>query len=141
MQFALETEQDVALAAPVVGQVAGGVFHHADPQIAELAGAPVGHAGVAGVFGAFHLGPVRGAEGDVAHLHRESCGVVRTAGGGIPSGKHQILRHSGYQFLLPEHRTARGVVQRVALKAQFAQPIWRARSSSAPSSCLPTPSP
>ncbi|MNI48804.1 hypothetical protein D3C73_1033870 [compost metagenome] len=81
VKLAFQTEEDVSLGAPVVGQVARRVFHHAYAQVAELARAPIGHARVAGVFGAFDFGPVRGAEGDVAHLHCGSC--VEVGGGPV----------------------------------------------------------
>lgn len=69
MQLAFQAQQDVALLAPVISQIAWRVLHHPYPNIVELARAPVGHAGVARVFGAFNRGPVRGAKGDVCELH------------------------------------------------------------------------
>src|SRR3546814_5518190 len=61
-----QAQQDVPLAAPVVGQVAGRILDHAHADIAELARAPIGHAAVAGVFGGFNGLPVGRAKRDVA---------------------------------------------------------------------------
>src|SRR5690242_5038360 len=62
----------MTLAAPVVRQVARAVLHHAHPYAAELPGAAPGGAAFARMFGAFHLGPVGGAEGDSGHAHGSS---------------------------------------------------------------------
>ena len=51
VELAFEAQDDVALLAPVIGNVARGVFNKADADIAELASAPVGDACVAWVFG------------------------------------------------------------------------------------------
>src|SRR6185503_4539338 len=69
MQLALEHQQDMALLAPVVGEVARRVLDHAHADVVEGARAPVGLAGLAGVLGALHACPVGRAEGYVEHQH------------------------------------------------------------------------
>ena len=69
VQFALEHKQDMALLAPVVGQVARLVLDHAHADVSELPGAPVGHAGLALVLRALDLRPVGRAEGNGEHIH------------------------------------------------------------------------
>ncbi len=58
MQLAFQTQQDMPLHAPMIGQIAGRVFDHAHPQIAEAAGAPERYAGFALMLGALDLIPV-----------------------------------------------------------------------------------
>ena len=55
VQLAFDAQEDMAFDTPVVGQVAGRVFDHPDPDAAEVLRLPVGNAGLAGVFGAFNL--------------------------------------------------------------------------------------
>lgn len=69
VQFAFQTEQDVALGAPMVGNITGTVFHHAYPQVVELLRAPGCRAVFAAVFGGFDLRPIRDAKGDIFHVH------------------------------------------------------------------------
>src|SRR5690606_27069572 len=80
VQLAFQAQQDMALAAPVVGQVAGRVFDHAHADVAELAGAPIRLAGVARVFGGFDRLPIGGAEGDIAQIHAGDSLLGRAAG-------------------------------------------------------------
>ena len=40
VEFAFEHVEDVASVAPVISEVAGRVFHHPDPHIANVEGAP-----------------------------------------------------------------------------------------------------
>mgnify|MGYP000951409213 CR=1 FL=1 len=77
---AFEAEQDVALHAPVVGQVSRAVVDHPDADRTELARAPMRRAGFARVFGGGDRCPVGGAEGPVAHevaRHRAAAGGAR----------------------------------------------------------------
>ncbi len=69
VQFPFEAEQDVSFAAPVIGLIAGTVFHHPDPEIAEVAGSPLGPAGYAGMFGRLDTCPVGGAKRNVVDFH------------------------------------------------------------------------
>src|SRR5258706_327303 len=69
VQFAFEAQENMALAAPVVGHITGAVFDHAYPDVAELPGAPEGLARDAGMLGARHRGPVGRAERNVVDLH------------------------------------------------------------------------
>lgn len=54
VQFAFDAQEDMAFDTPVVGQVAGRVFDHPDPDAAEVLRLPVGNAALAAVFGAFN---------------------------------------------------------------------------------------
>ena len=69
VQFAFQAQQDMALAAPVVGQITRGLLDRAHADGAELAGAPVSAAGFAGVYAGFDGGPVSSAEGEVVDVH------------------------------------------------------------------------
>lgn len=53
IELALEAKQDVALGAPMVGQIPGCVFHHPYPNVPELPRAPIGGSGDAFVLGRF----------------------------------------------------------------------------------------
>lgn len=53
IELALEAKQDMALGAPMVGQVPGRVFHHPHPNVSELPRAPIGSSGDALVLGRF----------------------------------------------------------------------------------------
>jgi len=70
VQLAFQAQQDMAFLAPVVGQIARRVFDHTHAQRTELAGAPVGYTGFAGMFGRFDLAPIGDAKGDIADVHR-----------------------------------------------------------------------
>ena len=41
-KLAIEAQQHMAFAAPVVGQIARGVLHHTHPNVIEVLGAPSG---------------------------------------------------------------------------------------------------
>src|SRR5579871_162742 len=64
VQLAFDTQQDMSFHTPVVGEIAGRVFHHAHAERAELARAPESEAGLAFVFGRGEVGPVRRAKGE-----------------------------------------------------------------------------
>ena len=68
-EFPLQHQQDMALLAPVVGEITRRVLDHAHPDVVEGLRAPVRLAGLAGVLGARHGRPVGRAEGDVEHQH------------------------------------------------------------------------
>ncbi len=50
VQLAFEAQQDMALAAPVIGAIAGRVFDHSHPNVSELLGAPIGGPRFTAVF-------------------------------------------------------------------------------------------
>ena len=72
VQFALGTQEDVALDTPVIGQIARRVLNHANADVPEVLGAPVGQSAFAFVLGSWNLRPFGGAEWDVRHLHIDS---------------------------------------------------------------------
>jgi hypothetical protein len=72
IQTAFEAEQDVSLAAPVVGEVSGRVFDHAHAEVAVLFGAPGGVSCIAGMLGRGDLGPVGDGHGSEGHVHGKS---------------------------------------------------------------------
>lgn len=51
IELALEAKQDVALGAPMVGQVPRRIFHHPHANVSELLGAPIRGSSDAFVFG------------------------------------------------------------------------------------------
>ena len=69
MQFPLKAEQDMALGAPVIGDIAWAVLHHPYPQRPELARAPAGFALLTGMKGLWNLMPVGQAEWQIIYLH------------------------------------------------------------------------
>src|SRR5204863_3326566 len=69
MQLAVQHQEDVALLAPMVGEIARRVLDHAHANVVEVARAPVGLAGLAGVLGALHVVPVGRRKGYVEHQH------------------------------------------------------------------------
>jgi hypothetical protein len=71
VELALQAKQDMSLAAPVVGEIAGRVFHHADAYISEVPGSPERRAVLSFVLDAFDAGPLGNRERDVTHAHKE----------------------------------------------------------------------
>ena len=69
MQFALETQEDVPFAAPMIGKVAGRVLDDAYANGTELTSAPVGNATLTGMLRGLDLGPVGRPEGNVGDAH------------------------------------------------------------------------
>lgn len=75
LESALETEENVSFLAPMVGAVARRVLDHADANRAELTRAPARNAGVAVMLSRGDGGPIRGAEREIADMHRPRLGV------------------------------------------------------------------
>src|SRR5262249_53608099 len=71
VQLAFDAQQDVALHAPVIREIARRVLHHAHADPAEVPGAPVRRAALAAVLRGLDLRPVRRAEWDGGHVHGE----------------------------------------------------------------------
>src|SRR5947209_6846218 len=67
-----EAKEDVALFTPVIREIPGRVFDHANANGAELLRTPQRDAGFAGVLGGFDGAPVGDAKGEVGDLHRRS---------------------------------------------------------------------
>ena len=62
IEFAFEYVEDVPQIAPVIRQVAGGVFHLAHPQITDGESAPDGFPGFTGMYRRRNRGPIRHGE-------------------------------------------------------------------------------
>jgi hypothetical protein len=69
-ELALNTEEYVALGAPMIREIARGVLNHPNADAAKIASAPIGHATLALVFGLFNLRPVRDCQGDARNFHK-----------------------------------------------------------------------
>ena len=69
VEFTFKAQKDMALLAPVIGEVAGCVLDHPNADGPEVLCAPVGHAGLASMFGRFDVSPVRGLERKIGDLH------------------------------------------------------------------------
>jgi len=69
VQLAFEAQQHMPTPAPVIGQVAGGVFDHAYTGGAKVASAPPGTAGDAWMKLGFEGGPVGDAKRDSSEFH------------------------------------------------------------------------
>src|SRR5262245_41367598 len=76
VKLAFQHQEHVALLAPVVGEIARRVLDHAHADIVEIARAPVGLAGLAGMLRALHARPVGRAEGYVEHQHMPAFSTV-----------------------------------------------------------------
>ena len=68
-QFAVNAKENVALVAPVIGDIARRVIDHPNADIAELLGPPCRNAGIALVGCRLDRGPVCRSERNCAHLH------------------------------------------------------------------------
>jgi hypothetical protein len=77
VQRSAEAENYVAFRAPVVGDVAGGIFDHADAKLAEIPRLPPGDPGCTGMFRGFHLRPINHGHRCSRHFHRGSISVSR----------------------------------------------------------------
>lgn len=69
VQLPFEAEQHMALAAPVIRQIPGGVLHHSHPQIPELPGVPACDAALSLVFGRRDIGPAGCTKRQVIDFH------------------------------------------------------------------------
>lgn len=69
VQLSTNTQQQVALLAPVIRTIASGVLDHPNPDVREAARTPDCNTGFAGVFDAFDRLPVDRFEGNVRQLH------------------------------------------------------------------------
>jgi len=76
VQFALGTQEDVALDTPMISQIARRVLNHSNADVPEVLGAPVSQPAFSFVLGSWNLRPFGGAEGDVRHLHIDSSPSV-----------------------------------------------------------------
>ncbi|MOA42110.1 hypothetical protein D3C78_1641360 [compost metagenome] len=72
MQFAFDAQQHMALAAPVIRQIAGGILHHPHPHIAKALGVPAGDAGFPPMLCRRYLGPAGRAKRQVLDFHHNS---------------------------------------------------------------------
>ena len=65
VQFALGTQEDVALDTPVIGKITGGVFYKTYPQVSHLNRLPGGEPSLSCVCGEWNVFPVYGSERDL----------------------------------------------------------------------------
>lgn len=68
-EFSGHAKHDVSFGAPVVGQVAGRVFHHANPDVAQVLRSPDGMTMFAGMFGFRYVGPSGGEKWQRGQFH------------------------------------------------------------------------
>lgn len=71
VQFAFEAQEDVAFAAPMVRQVAGGVFDHAHADVAKLLRPLCSNTSHALMFNRFDQRLISRAKWDVFYVHRK----------------------------------------------------------------------
>src|SRR5271169_6576883 len=69
VEFYFDDIQDVSEIAPMIRQIAGGIFDQADAQIADREGAPGGLPRLAGMHGRGNAGPVRHRERQRRDFH------------------------------------------------------------------------
>ena len=72
VKLTFKTHQNVSLAAPVVRQIARGIFDHANPDVPEVDGSPICRARLARVFRRFDARPIRDHERNASYLHKNS---------------------------------------------------------------------
>lgn len=68
-QAPLKTQQNMPFFAPVVSRIAGGIFHHPHPNIAEVLGAPQRLTCNTGMLGGFDVVPIRNAKWSIRNFH------------------------------------------------------------------------
>ena len=73
-QFAFETEQNVALGAPVICDVASRILDHPDPDLAKLARSPMRDTTFSFMLGHCNLRPISCAERQFIDFH--DCGFL-----------------------------------------------------------------
>src|SRR5579871_2214742 len=80
LQFALELAfQDIkhmAAIAPMIGEISGRIFDVPDPDVADIEGAPIGDALLAGMGGGLDLRPVGDGEGESGDFHGWLSGIA-----------------------------------------------------------------
>src|SRR5579862_974971 len=102
-EFAFQTKDDVALAAPVIGNIARRVVHKPHPNVAELPRPPRRNTSRSAVRGGRNSFPVGGAERNIVDTHRPiarslPCGGFFSAGAAHRKAALRQLADS------PEHR-------------------------------------
>src|SRR5690242_14636518 len=102
-ELALETEDDMALLAPMIRDVARRVLHHAHPHVAQLPRAPARDAGGARMLGDRHRAPVGRLERDVAYLHRASDDAFRFVPRSRRTSADSVLV-AGARLQTPDHQ-------------------------------------
>ena len=70
--YALGTQEDVALDTPMISEIARRVLNHTNADVPKMLCTPVGQPAFAFVLDSLDLRPFSGAEGDVRHLHIDS---------------------------------------------------------------------
>ena len=75
-KLAFKTENDVTFIAPMICQIAWGLFDQPNANVAEVLSAPVRRASFAFVFGRFNLRPVRGFKWNVCDFHDQNLKPV-----------------------------------------------------------------
>jgi len=76
-QLAFETQKNVSFLAPMVGEIAGRILHHADADVAEGLRAPQREAGISGMRRRRDLIPGGGRERGRKDLHRALLLILR----------------------------------------------------------------
>ncbi len=69
LQFAFNTEHDVAFDASVISEIARCVLDHTYAHAIESSGAPIRYNDLALVLDGFNLCPASGTEWDIGYLH------------------------------------------------------------------------
>jgi len=69
LELSLEAQEEVTLGAPVVGEIARGIFEHSNPHVAEVARAPVRLPLLPGMRDALDGVPVDDAKWQTGDLH------------------------------------------------------------------------
>ena len=77
VQFAFQTQEDMPLLAPMVGEIIGAVGHHSNADIPKILGPPGGVSGFPRMSGFRNISPGRNAKRNVRKLHSALCSALR----------------------------------------------------------------
>lgn len=69
MKLTFQAQKDVALLAPVIGEITWRVIHDSDTNISELPGSPMGDSTLALMRGRFYRRPINRLEGNIWDTH------------------------------------------------------------------------
>lgn len=69
VKLASNAQEEVALNAPVIREIARRVLDHANAHRVEVLGTPIGHAPLTAVLCSLDLRPISNAEGEIRYLH------------------------------------------------------------------------
>jgi hypothetical protein len=92
--FTLETQNHVPLGTPMIGRVSSRIFHHPNPNLADVLGSPERHTSFAGMLRRSHLCPIRNRQRKSGHLHKIEYSQNSHLGTRRPAERSSATRRS-----------------------------------------------